>query len=518
MKFTAQEIGALPPLAWCARIDLTAGDVQAWHGAGVEADPRGLVEGAWDGPFVGRDLGACSVLAGSGLRIEGGVARCFTGSFSDVPLFSVRDGHVSHVSNSLVFALVAAGEVPDPDYPCYHLDILRAWRAGQRAGRRPLRTAGGRRLRMHLAVTIDFSASGIRERPRTCEAAWDDFASYKRMLQERLGAVFANAADPGRRRRYNPIAAVSRGYDSVATAALASSVGCIDALTLRDSRQPEPDADNGSDVARSLGLACTVRDRRDYLRLPEPPEPPFAIAPCSANVPLAACADVLAGRIFVTGVGGDSIWEKTKVDVFTGFAQAWTDVASGFGQHEFRLHVGYLTVAPAMIGALRSVAIGRIMRSEAMRPWSVGGDYDRPIPRRIAEELGVPRAAFGWRKLASGHVHLTSADDYSAAGLASLRRFMARLESGPALRRRVWRARVACRDAWWSITPAPRLRLVRSSAAQRALPFLLNGRPKHVAWEFAFTLQWSFDSLRDRYAVPVAAHAPLEVGRALSSA
>ena len=410
MKYTALEVGTLPPLAWCARVDLAAGDVLAWHGAGVEADSRGLIEGAWDGPFADRDLAAGSVLAGSGLRVEGAVARCFTGSFLDVPLFSVADGRVVHVSNSLVFALVAAGDAPDPDYPCYALDILRRWREGQRAGRHRLRTAGGRGLRMHLAVTVDIGAAGICERPRNSGAGFDDFASYKRLLQERLEAVFANAADPGRRHRYRPIAAVSRGYDSVATASLARSVGCVDAFTLRDSRQPDPDLDNGCDVARSLGLSCQVRDRRDYLRLTEPPEPPFALAPWSANVPLAACADLLAGRVVVSGAGGDTIWERRRVAAFTGFAQSWTNVLSGLGQHEARLHTGYLTVAPAMIGALRNADVERIMRSDEMRPWSVGGDYDRPIPRRIAEEQGVPRAAFGWQKQGWGHVHLTAAE------------------------------------------------------------------------------------------------------------
>ena len=50
---------------------------------------------------------------------------------------------------------------------------------------------------------------------------------------------------------------------------------------------------------------------------------------------------------------------------------------------------------------------------------------------------------------------------------------------------------------------------MRSSAAQRAFPFLLNSRPKHMPWEFSFTLQWAFDSLCGRYALPVAVHPPL---------
>ncbi len=36
-----------------------------------------------------------------------------------------------------------------------------------------------------------------------------------------------------------------------------------------------------------------------------------------------------------------------------------------------------------------------------MDPWRIGGDYDRPIPRRILEQQGVRRDKFGIRKLAS---------------------------------------------------------------------------------------------------------------------
>jgi hypothetical protein len=42
--------------------------------------------------------------------------------------------------------------------------------------------------------------------------------------------------------------------------------------------------------------------------------------------------------------------------------------------------------------------IDAIGRSPSMRSWTVGGDYDRPIPRRIVEEAGIPRGAFAKRK------------------------------------------------------------------------------------------------------------------------
>ena len=37
----------------------------------------------------------------------------------------------------------------------------------------------------------------------------------------------------------------------------------------------------------------------------------------------------------------------------------------------------------------------RISRSPEMGPWVVGHSYDKPIPRRILEEAGVPRGMFG---------------------------------------------------------------------------------------------------------------------------
>ncbi len=43
-----------------------------------------------------------------------------------------------------------------------------------------------------------------------------------------------------------------------------------------------------------------------------------------------------------------------------------------------------------------------------MKHWSIGTDYDRPIPRRIAEDAGVPRQSFGQEKRATTallHLH-----------------------------------------------------------------------------------------------------------------
>ena len=46
--------------------------------------------------------------------------------------------------------------------------------------------------------------------------------------------------------------------------------------------------------------------------------------------------------------------------------------------------------------------VNKISNSEEMSGWSVGGNYDRPIPRRILEEKGVSRVSFGNKKQGAG--------------------------------------------------------------------------------------------------------------------
>ena len=53
------------------------------------------------------------------------------------------------------------------------------------------------------------------------------------------------------------------------------------------------------------------------------------------------------------------------------------------------------------MGARRKAEIIAITESDEMQPWRIHTAYDRPIPRRIAEEAGIPRQAFGQAKYAS---------------------------------------------------------------------------------------------------------------------
>lgn len=64
-----------------------------------------------------------------------------------------------------------------------------------------------------------------------------------------------------------------------------------------------------------------------------------------------------------------------------------------------RLCVGFVHLPLPACAALHAPAVRRITAAAEMWPWSLGGGYDRPIPRRFAEDAGVPRQLFGRRKM-----------------------------------------------------------------------------------------------------------------------
>jgi hypothetical protein len=330
-----------------------------------------------------------------------------------------------------------------------------------------------------------------------------DFQSYKNLLLRTVAEVFENAADASRKHRYRPVAAISNGYDSTATAALAAAKGCAEAFTLTDSRREDSGTDSGADNARRLGMACRQYDRWQYLDLDDGAEVEFGYDPASSHVPLAAVEEQLAGRIVVEGEFGDTNWTPSRGKLATELSRPWNRFTLGLGFIEFRLRAGYQVLAPASIGARHVRAIHDIGTSEEMRPWAVGGDYDRPIPRRIAEEAGLPRDSFGTRKLATGHSHLNDPSRFSEKALDDYRQFVRQHHASiPGLVRAYWKARHRSRSVLWQTMAPRRRRFVPSSPWQRRFPFLLNVPPIPAPWDFMFTFQWTVASMRSRYALP----------------
>jgi hypothetical protein len=129
-----------------------------------------------------------------------------------------------------------------------------------------------------------------------------------------------------------------------------------------------------------------------------------------------------------------------------------------------------------------------------MEPYRVGGHYDRPIPRRLAEEAGIARGSFGVTKRAANVLFQHDGlDSFSARALASLEGF-ARAEGRPLLFRRRPRTSRLRRG---TIRLAEKLRLAPvAGALNRRRQSLVHFQP-----EFGnVVVRWAVKVVRPRYA------------------
>ena len=413
MRIEFEPISTLPALSWHARVK-RCGAVLVRHGEYVEVRADRFVEGAWDGPFEEFEFDRAQTLAGSGGRGFGD--RCiFATPFHPLEkLYVIQGPDETLVSNSFVFVLEETGDQLDPEYPNYFFDLVRGVRAGVASQPNKLRTRQGRHVELYAACRLSIDADlRLRCDPMPLAPPPSDFAAYFGLLYGAAAGVVQNAADSARKRVYTPVASCGRGYDSTASAALASRVGCKEGLTFArgggDQGHPIVGSvrrlypDSGEESLRALGMNVTVRDRLDFLKLPGHPKAEFFFRP-AANTDASEriMEDKLEGSVFFSGRHGERYWGPTIRCRRRHFREVDDVNLSGHAYGEFRLRVGFVHMPAPYIGALHGPAIFRITHSEEMLPWKLGvGYYDRPIARRIAEEAGVPREYFGQKKFGS---------------------------------------------------------------------------------------------------------------------
>ena len=127
---------------------------------------------------------------------------------------------------------------------------------------------------------------------------------------------------------------------------------------------------------------------QDYAELFE-----FYIGMTLADECLRAPAGLLSGRTVLTGFHGDKIWDRS--------AKATPDLergdSTGASLGEFRLRAGFLHIPVPMLAFRAHAKLRAINRSPEMEAWRLHTNYDRPIPRRIAEEAGVPASSSATR-------------------------------------------------------------------------------------------------------------------------
>ncbi len=383
---------ALPPLGWLLEVSgpvarLTCGrSVVVWDDA--------FFEGAWDGDFAARDFDRAENVFGSGGRLtpEGWVLVPPSHVMEGFYLAEDPAGRITAASNSLALLLAgtgarlaAEGEALAPALLTCLMGIDAPY------GRLP--TDRGAVLVAYFDNVLLGEAGPVR-RPKPEPAPIADFAELRGRLASAVRRVADNAQDPRRPRRYVMLASVSSGFDSPCAAALAREAGCTEAATFINGRGGSND--DGTPVATALGmLVHRITRPASTHELAEAEAAFLANGTQGEDIVYWLWRDLLPGRMLVTGFFGD-------------FWRAGSDVnermqksdASGTGLGEFRLRTDYVSMMPPAIAFRRSRDFLRIAESAELAPYRQPGAYTNPIARRIAEEAGVPRAAFGQEKRA----------------------------------------------------------------------------------------------------------------------
>ena len=491
---------SLPKLSWCARVPRGGDVITVHHGPWVVTDNEHFFEGAWDGPFEEGQFDQAITFAGSGGRLigEGVLFASATNLIGRV--YSIRLDTELLFSNSLTFLLVQADDAPDPNYPHYYFDFVEHIRVGIQKTDKPIPTRAARKVYLHdcgnILVRQDLSIQRIEKNVPPPPV---DYQDYFNLLSQSVEQITVNATHPARQKSYRPVVTLSKGYDSNCAAVLAKRVGCTEAATLAKMREDDcgPD-DSGAEIAQQLGMRVTEYDRLSFLDMPGFPEAEFTVYPGGMDVVMAPMADQLEGALLLTGIHGDVVWNtdpKVSQPYLMEPAAFWL---SGRTMYEFRLRTGFIHLPVPFIGAIHCRRIFEISTSQEMKPWSVGGEYDRPIPRRILEEAGVPRDLFGQTKQAVIHA-LWNESSLSENSREDFLRFYLSVRP-PVSRRRRWGFGVM--RGMYHLNEkmsGPLGALARCINPHAVITPAVHIKYRNWPSKLQYTFHWGFDRIKDRY-------------------
>jgi hypothetical protein len=407
---------ALPPLAWVACV--RGPEIVVDCGTSVRCEAGGFFEGTWVGPpGVGSVLESTAPF-GTGMVARGPDLFAIPPGHTMALLFSWRGDGELFIANTLVGLLTKTGLelLPDADYQ----GLFARTALGLRATPTALPTSGGP-AEYHLFENLRILPDGRLEKsPKPREKPFASFDDYVERLDAALVSVLANAAG------YETVVALSSGYDSPAVAVLAARHGLRKALTFRESRPPSftRDAtDSGEAIAGRLGMGVEFFDRTEYMRRDDLPEAEFmATGYTGEEVPYVAFERELRHKVMLTGGLGGWTWLRSKVPS----PELGRKDFSACSVTEFRLRLDIIDLPIPMVGMTEMASIVAISRSPEMRPWSIGGYYDKPIPRRILEEAGFARGSFASSKRAvTALIHVQGAALMAPASVTSVRAFAA---------------------------------------------------------------------------------------------
>ncbi|MDP2028661.1 MAG: hypothetical protein Q8K12_03380 [Thiobacillus sp.] len=412
MKFSYQLIPQLSPLAWVARVLPDTSTISVSHGRFVETHPHFFVEGAWAGDFEAGRLHDADTVFGSGGDLAEACATFVSCTATTDFLYHGDDSGNFVIANSLPLLLAVLGDALQPgcaDYSRINHSIL----GGIREYRSPIPTLKGHVSRV-MHSNVQFGPDGIALVEKPLPPRFRQFGEYRDFMRNRIEALFANARHPARQKPMRIFSTQSKGYDSTAVNALAAPFRIDQVFTSPQSKERRSfylgdkaslPSDDGAPVGEALGFACTPIDRLGFRENLVNEHLYWAGLDNNQDLNLHGIQSYISQpTLLLTGNLGE-IWYTSeaigpaRLPTVNDELIRWDQ--AGHGLSEVRLAAGMVQVAAPFIGARNRRDILDITKDAAMDEFRLGGGYDRPIARRIAEEAGVPRGMFGQTKLAS---------------------------------------------------------------------------------------------------------------------
>jgi hypothetical protein len=397
LRLSYRRIDEWPPLAWLAVLPGDRADtIEVLHGPWVETLPQGFCEAVWPGDFEAFDFDRTEIVAGTGMRLRDRQA-IFVSSASTVDrLQSVTLDGRTLVSNSLA-CLVACGDIEvDPAYKNYYR-LFFSVIDGLDEYERFIKTPNGM-IRLSYFNNLVWNGRDLQEIAKpSIPIELRCFSDYRNFLEDTFCGIAQNMNSPSRKQRYTFLGTQSSGYDSTTITSIARDHGLRQVICFELANNDRLE-DSGVAIAQHLGVEPIVVDPRAWRRTPFA-EVPFVAGNCfGEEVHYKAAEAELHGRVLLTGYHGDKLWALSAKTPSTRIVRG---DPSGGALTEYRLWAGFIHCPVPFWLARRHPEIAQLGRLPEMAPWDIGGDYNRPLCRRIAEEAGVPRESFGVRKTAA---------------------------------------------------------------------------------------------------------------------
>ena len=390
LRFEYIPVSRWPSLAWLSRCKLNSDVVEVFHGLGVETTNEWFSEAVWAGEFTDGGFDQTDIVAGSGGRArEKGVVFVTSASTVD-RLQSLVTAQGTFISNSIC-CLLAMGEGSlDPAYPHFHADFS-SINKGLSKYKPHLKSSIGL-MELSYFDNLIWTGKALHREPKVMTAfSFTSFEEYRDFLGSNMHNFVKNALASSRQQIFQPLCALSNGYDSPTVAAMAKQYGnCLKAISFDVDRNGVDDS--GEPIATSLGMNYTVIPREMWRSMEQPEIPFIAGSPSGSDVLWAGAESQLAGSLLLTGFFGDAVWAEH-------YPYPASDLARGDGSGrsltEYRLHTKFIHCPVPFWGARLGKELMAISQSPKMQAWKISGNYSRPICRRIVEAAGVPREMFG---------------------------------------------------------------------------------------------------------------------------